>query len=70
MQTIWGIYGKVLNPKTNRYIRIGTPASMKAIYDLKHDNEWYKRVHYMIKNDMYFGVKLKNYLEKKGVQGL
>ena len=60
--TIWGIYGKVLNPKTNKYIRIGTNESVKVIGDLKRDTEWKKRVDYIIKHHKGFGKKLETYL--------
>jgi hypothetical protein len=30
-EQIWGYFGKVLNPKTLRYVRIGTPQSMTSI---------------------------------------
>ena len=64
-EQIWGYYGKVLNPKTLRYIRIGSPQSMTAIYNLDHNTEWEKRVIYIIENHGVFGEKLKKYLQKK-----
>lgn len=60
--TIWGIYGKVYNPSTHTYVRIGTNQSMKAIGDLKRDAEWKKRVDYIISHHKGFGEKLKHYL--------
>ena len=62
---IWGVYGKVLNPNTNTYVRIGSPASMKAINDLEHNAEWKKRVNYIISHHPGFGKKLETYLSKK-----
>lgn len=64
-EQIWGNYGKVLNPKTKKYVRLGSPLSMNAIYNLEHNSEWKKRVNYIIENHGVFGQKLKNYLEKK-----
>lgn len=64
-EQIWGNYGKVLNPKTLRYVRIGSPQSMTAIYNLEHNNEWKKRVDYIIENHSVFGKKLDTYLQKK-----
>jgi hypothetical protein len=64
-QIIWGYYGKVLNPKTLKYLRIGSPQSMNAIYNLDHTEEWEKRVNYIIENHGIFGEKLKKYLQKK-----
>lgn len=64
LNTIWGIYGKVFNAKTNKYIRIGNSESMKVISNLKRDYEWKKRVNYIISHHKPFGEKLKNYLEK------
>ncbi len=60
---IWGIYGKVLNPNTNKYVRIGSNESMKVIYDLERNREWEKRVHYIIEHHKGFGKKLENYLK-------
>jgi hypothetical protein len=62
---IWNNYGHVLNTKTNKYIRLGSNASMKVINELVHDDEWKKRVEYIIKNHGIFGKKLEKYLEKK-----
>ena len=39
-EQIWGNYGKVLNPKTKKYVRLGSPLSMNAIYNLEHNSEW------------------------------
>jgi hypothetical protein len=64
-EQIWGYYGKVLNPKTLRYVRIGSPQSMTAIYNLEHNDEWKKHVNYIIENHGIFGEKLKKYLQKK-----
>lgn len=64
-EQIWGYYGKVLNPKTLRYVRIGSPQSMSAIYNLEHTDVWKKRVDYIIENHSVFGEKLKQYLQKK-----
>lgn len=64
-EEIWGYYGKVLNPKTLKYIRIGSPQSMTAIYNLEHNDEWKKRVNYIIENHGIFGKKLDTYLQKK-----
>jgi hypothetical protein len=64
-EQIWGHYGKVLNPKTLKYIRLGSPQSMTAIYNLVHNDEWEKRVNYIIENHGIFGEKLKKYLQKK-----
>ena len=64
-EQIWGYYGKVLNPKTLRYVRIGSPQSMSAIYILEHTDVWKKRVDYIIENHSVFGEKLKQYLQKK-----
>lgn len=61
---IWGNYGQVLNIKTNRYVRIGSTASIKAISILKRDDEWNKRVNYITKHSKFFGERLKKYLEK------
>jgi len=60
---IWGIYGKVLNPNTNKYVRIGSNESIKAIKDLKHNAEWKKRVKYIITHHKGFGEKLEKYLQ-------
>lgn len=60
---IWGNYGKVLNIKTNKYVRIGSYESIKAISLLKRDSEWKKRVDYIVKHSK-FGEKLKKYLYK------
>ena len=62
---IWGYYGKVLNPKTLKYIRIGTPSSMTAIYNLEHNDTWKKHVDYIIENHSVFGKKLNTYLQNK-----
>ena len=62
---IWGNYGKVLNPKTKKYVRLGDPQSMSAIYELEHNDEWKRRVQYIIENHGVFGEKLKKYLQKK-----
>ena len=64
-EQIWGSYGKVLNPKTLKYVRIGSPQSMTAIYNLEHNDEWKKRVDYIIENHGIFGKKLDTYLQKK-----
>lgn len=64
-EQIWGYFGKVLNPKTLRYVRIGTPQSMTTIYNLQHTDVWEKRVNYIIENHGVFGEKLKKYLQKK-----
>lgn len=64
---IWDIYGRVLNPKTKKYIRIGSSESMKVISELEKNNEWNKRVNYIITHNNFFGEKLKKYLERKGI---
>jgi hypothetical protein len=64
-EQIWENYGKVLNPKTLKYIRIGSPQSMTSIYNLEHNDEWEKRVNYIIENHGIFGKKLDTYLQKK-----
>jgi hypothetical protein len=64
-EQIWGIYGKVLNPKTKKYIRLGDPQSMLAIYELEHNDEWTHRVNYIIENHSVFGKKLELYLQNK-----
>jgi len=61
---IWGNYGKVLNIKTNKYVRIGSYASIKAIGELKRDAEWEKRVNYITSRNPFFGKRLTRYLEK------
>ena len=60
---IWGNYGMVLNIKTNRYVRIGSYESLKAISQLKRDAEWKRRVDYITRHSK-FGEKLQKYLEK------
>lgn len=62
---IWGNYGKVLNPKTKKYVRLGDPQSMSAIYELEHNDEWKRRVQYIIENHGSFGKKLETYLHNK-----
>lgn len=62
---IWGYYGHVLNAKTNKYVRLGGNESMRVINELEHDDEWKKRVNYIIKNHGVFGKKLEKYLQKK-----
>jgi hypothetical protein len=62
---IWDNYGHVLNTKTNKYIRLGSNESMRVINELEHNNEWKKRVKYIIENHGVFGKKLEKYLEKK-----
>ena len=62
---IWGNYGHVFNAKTNKYVRIGSNESLRAINELEHDDEWKKRVNYIIKNHGVFGKKLEKYLQKK-----
>jgi len=62
---IWGNFGHVLNKKTNKYVRLGSSESMRAINELDHNDEWKKRVEYIIKNHGIFGKKLEKYLEKK-----
>ena len=64
---IWDIYGRVLNPKTKKYIRIGSSESMKVISELEKNNEWKKRVNYIVTHHKCFGEKLKKYLERKGI---
>lgn len=64
---IWDNYGYVLNIKTNKYVRIGSNESMKAINQLEHNSEWKKRVEYIITNHNIFGKKLEQYLQKKGL---
>ena len=64
---IWDIYGRVLNEKTKKYIRIGSSESMKVISELEKNNEWKKRVNYIITHDKCFGEKMKKYLERKGI---
>jgi hypothetical protein len=64
-QEIWGNYGRVLNPKTKKYVRIGSPESMSAIYELEHNDEWTTRITYIIENHVVFGKKLETYLQKK-----
>lgn len=63
--TIWGNYGKVLNLKTKKYVRLGDPQSMSAIYELEHNDEWNRRVQYIIENHSVFGKKLEAYLNNK-----
>ena len=62
---IWDNYGYILNIKTNKYVRIGSNESMKAINQLEHNSEWKKRVEYIINNHNSFGKKLEEYLQKK-----
>lgn len=62
---IWGYYGHVFNSKTNKYARLGGNESMRVINELEHDDEWKKRVNYIIKNHGAFGKKLETYLQKK-----
>jgi hypothetical protein len=64
---IWDNYGHVLNTKTNKYIRLGSKESMKVINELEHNNEWEKRVTYIIENHGIFGKKLEKYLQKKNI---
>ena len=63
--TIWNNYGHVLNPKTNKYVRLGSSESMRVINELEHNEEWRQRVDYIIQNHSTFGKKLENYLRKK-----
>ena len=62
---IWGNYGRVLHPKTKKYVRLGDPKSMNAIYELEHNDEWERRVEYIIENHGDFGKKLEMYLHNK-----
>jgi hypothetical protein len=62
---IWDNYGRVLNTKTNKYIRLGSNKSMRVINELEHNDEWKKRVEYIINNHGVFGKKLEKYLQKK-----
>lgn len=61
---IWGVYGKVYNPTTNKYVRLGSSESMRVIKELEHNYEWQNRVEYIIKNHKGFGDKLQKYLQK------
>lgn len=62
---IWNNYGHVLNPRTNKYVRLGSSESMRAIYELERNDEWTKRVEYIKNNHGMFGRKLEKYLQKK-----
>jgi hypothetical protein len=64
-EQIWGNYGRVLNPKTKKYVRIGDPKSLSVIYNLEHNDEWNRRVEYMIGSHCGFGKKLEIYLQNK-----
>ena len=60
---IWGRLGSVYNPKTKKYLRLGTTSSFNVIRDeLVRDKEWYKRVKFMAKRRGAFGDKLKTLL--------
>jgi hypothetical protein len=59
------MFGKVWSPKLKKYIRIGGSPSLKVIRDeLTRDDEWYKRVNFLVKNKGKMGDNIRKMLSE------
>jgi hypothetical protein len=54
----WEEPGKVYSKRLQRYVRLGSPESLRAIKDLDKNKEWFKRVSYLASKKSVFGQKV------------